>query len=122
MDKILKNIPYLEVQDVNQDGTLKSHVGKGKPVVLMVQGNFCGYCTQAKPAFEEFARNVQNAVAVTVQIDGDQSEKQANALIAKINPGKGVPVFLGFDENGKFEKLHTGNRDANSLMQFASTL
>ena len=122
MSKILIGIPYLEETDVNSDGSLKAHVCKGKPVVVMVQGNFCGYCTSAKPDFQRFAQTAQNVSSVTVQIDGGPMDKRANKKLSLVNTSPGVPAFLGFDSQGNFVKIHQGNRDIASLQGFASSL
>jgi thiol-disulfide isomerase/thioredoxin len=122
MSKLLINIPYLEQQDVNPDGSLKDYVCQGKPVVVMVQGNFCGYCTQAKPAFQEFSKNTPSCRAVTIQSDGDASDKGASKNLSSVNKSQGVPAFLGFNKQGKFVALHNGGRDMASLQKFASGL
>jgi thiol-disulfide isomerase/thioredoxin len=121
MSKILVGIPYLEDTDINPDGSLKPHVGNGKPVILMVQGDFCGYCTKAKPDFQKFAKS-SNVVAVTIQTDGGESDRKASKAIAVVNKSPGVPAFLGFDKNGKYVKTHQGNRDFASLEQFSASL
>lgn len=114
MDKKLYNIPYLEEQDINEDGSLKSHVTKKKPTLVMVQGNFCGYCTQAKPDFQKLANNPYFSVA-TVMIDGSESEKRASSKLPKT---QGVPAYIGFTSDGKNGIIHNGNRDAQSLIDF----
>ena len=119
--KYLIRVPYLEGMDLNDDGSLKSYVGNGKPVVVFVQGLFCGYCTKAKPDFQNFCKN-PNAVGVTIQIDGSPTEKEANTKIAKVNTARGVPAYIGFDKNGAFKAIHNGNRDASSLAAFAAQL
>lgn len=121
MSKYLVRVPYLEGEDVNVDGTLKKYVTKGKPTVVMVQGNFCGYCTQAKPEFQKLARN-KDITVVTIQVDGDDSDQKASNTLSNVVKWRGVPAYLGFNANGKFVKLHSGNRDASSLMQFSRML
>jgi thiol-disulfide isomerase/thioredoxin len=119
----MTQVTYLEDSDVNADGSLKSYVTKGKPTVVMIQGVFCGYCTKAKPAFKEFSQKYPNISAVTVQTDGQPSEKKAGELITKLDPNhRGVPAYFGFDKNGKFVKVHSGGRDAQSLQAFANSL
>lgn len=120
-NKYLVRVPYLEGIDINDDGSLKPHVGNGKPVIVFVQGLFCGYCTQAKPDFQSFCKN-PNVVGATVQIDGGPSEKDANAKLKKVNTSKGVPAYLGFGKQGEFKGVHTGGRDASSLSAFAASL
>jgi len=119
----MENVAYIEIQDIDSQGNLKPHVGKGKPVVVMALGTFCGYCNKAKPAFEEFARLPNNVVAGAIQIDGDEPDKKSAAFLKKWHPGyRGVPTYLGFDGNGKFSKVHTGGRDLGSISTFSKTL
>lgn len=122
MSKILVNIPYLEGSDINPDGSLKPHVGKGKPVVMMIQGDFCPHCTTAKPAFQQFAQSMPSVVAVTVQTDGGPGDQQASQALAKVNRSPGVPAFLGFSSKGVFVAPHEGGRDLQSLQKFAQSL
>jgi thiol-disulfide isomerase/thioredoxin len=122
MDKILIGVAYLESSDINPDGSLKPHVTKGKPVIVMVQGNFCGYCTMAKPAYAQLAKALNNCVVATIQSDGSPSERQASKLVSQLYDSKGVPAYLGFNSNGKLASVHSGGRDVQSLQQFASSL
>lgn len=121
MNKILIDIPYLESVDILPDGSLKESVGKGKATVVMLQGNFCGYCTQAKPGFQTISKNPIFTVA-TVQTDGDEGDRAVATLLGKFNSSGGVPAFLGFDKSGRFVKQHQGNRDPDSLIQFGKSL
>lgn len=119
----LVNVPYLEITDFNNDLTLKSHVGKGKPVVVMVQGNHCGYCSQAKPDYQKFANSTNKVVATTIQIDGEQPDVAIGQRISEIDPSyRGVPTYLGFNSKGKFVGTHDSGRDTQSLHAFASQL
>jgi thiol-disulfide isomerase/thioredoxin len=122
MDKILINIPYLEDSDINPDASLKPSVCKGKPVLLMVQGNFCGYCTKAKPAFQKCVQMVPEVVFATVQTDGSPSERKASQMLSAVNKSPGVPAYLGFDKNGKFVGIHNRGRDVQDLKAFCQTL
>lgn len=121
MSKILVDIPYLEGGDLTTDGGLSPSVGKGKAVVVMLQGDFCGYCTKAKPAFQSLVNNGKFALA-TVQTDGGDGDVRAAKVLSKYNQAGGVPAFLGFGKDGKFKGMHTGDRDADSLFRFGSTL
>lgn len=119
----MENVAYLEVDDFNSDGSLKSYVYNGKPVVVMAQGTFCGYCTQAKPAFVKFAKNNPKILAATITIDGEESEKAASKFIGKLDKSyRGVPTYLGFNSDGKYTKTHSGGRDTDSIAGFAVTL
>ena len=66
----MENVAYLEVDDFNTDGSIKSYVNYGKPIVLMVQAHYCGYCKQAAPAFTKFAKESPNIIAATIVSDG----------------------------------------------------
>jgi thiol-disulfide isomerase/thioredoxin len=119
----MKNVPYLDISDFNSDGTLKDLVGKGKCVVIMVQANYCGFCTEAKPAYEKIAKNKNKVVFTTICIDGDEDEKEATTFLKKWDPSyRGVPSYYGFDKRGNFKKVHNGGRDEESLMKFANSL
>lgn len=119
----MNGVPYLEDSDFNPDNSLKPHVNMGKPCVVMVQGLFCGYCTQAKPAFEQFAHSSQAVKGVTLQIDGGPSEKSATKRVQALDKSyRGVPTYLGFGSDGRYQKTHSGGRDKQSIEQFASSL
>jgi thiol-disulfide isomerase/thioredoxin len=119
----MENVAYLEVDDINPDGSLKPYVNNGKPVILMCQGNFCGYCTQAKPAFEELAKLLTNVVCATLVTDGEESEKAAAKFIKIWDKDyRGVPHYIGFDKNGKIKKIHSGGRDKKALETFCNSL
>ena len=117
-NKILKNIPYLEDSDITDDGHIHNSIMTAlgnKPVLLMIQGNFCGWCTVAKPEFQKLAKNPKFSV-LTIQIDDNKSGQKASQKIQKVFSSKGVPLFLIFDRNGRFISEHTGERTADSLM------
>lgn len=122
----MENVAYIEAGDINPDGSLKPYVNNGKPVILMCQGSFCGYCTKAKPAFQKVANHyykTKTVVCATILTDGSDSEKEAAKFIKRWNSKhQGVPEYLGFDKNGKFEKVYQGNRDENSLIKFGDSL
>ena len=120
-NKIMVGVSYLQDSDINADESLKSHVNNGKGVVMMIQGNFCPHCNNAKSAFQQLA-NSSNVAVVTVQIDGDPSDKKASQLLSAVNKSPGVPAYSGFDRNGNYVKTHNGGRDLQSLQQFAASL
>lgn len=119
----MENVAYLEVEDINSDGSLKYYVGNGKPVVLMGQANFCGYCKQAAPAFEKFAKSNPNVVAAAIVSDGEASEKAAGQFFKKWDlKHRGVPAYFGFSSSGKYKGVHGGGRDVASIKTFSATL
>ena len=118
MSKHMPGVPYLEASDFN-GLKLKPHVGNGKPVVVMAQGIFCGYCTQAKPAFMEFCKETA-VIGATIQIDTDTDV--AKKIGQWDNSYRGVPTYLGFDSQGNYAGTHKGGRDKASILAFAASL
>jgi thiol-disulfide isomerase/thioredoxin len=124
MSKFMPNVVYLESSDFKPDMSLDPSVGQGKPAVVMFQGNFCGYCTQAKDAFTSFCNESGSAgvLACTLQID-DPSAKEAAGKISMLDKNyRGVPTYFGFDKTGKYVKTHQGGRDKVALIEFAKSL
>lgn len=123
MSHLMEQVLYLEEEDVNADGSLPQSVCQGKPVVVMVQGKFCGYCTQAKPAFKDFANSNDDVKGVTIQMDASPGEKKAAALVTgKDKSYRGVPAYFGYGADGSYRGVHGGGRDLPSLLAFAKTL
>ena len=119
----MENVAYIESHDINDDVSLKRHVGKGRPVIIMGTASFCGHCTDAKPAFEEFAASTRDVVAATIVSDGESPQKIAALNFTKWDPGYlGVPAYFGFSSNGKFKAVHDSGRTFADLLTFANTL
>lgn len=115
------NVTYLENEDIDDKGNLK--FDPKKPAICMVQGLFCGWCSKAKPDFQKFADNHPEIFVCTVQIDGNDSEKQLNSRLSTlINGYRGVPMFFGYDKTGKNIKVHNGGRTEGDMVKFAATL
>lgn len=123
MSYMNKPVAYLVDSDFDVNGNLVNpKIPKDIPVLLMVQANFCGHCTHAKPAFQELAENNKGTIfAATIQGDGNEpGESELSKRISEI-----VPDFRGFPEyalfkNGKFLKKHEGGRSVNDLVKFAT--
>ena len=97
----MENVAYLEVDDINSDGSLKPHVGNGKPVVLMGGAGYCGYCTKAKPALQRLAQSYPDIVVATIVSDGSAKEKAAGEFFPKWDSGyRGIPAYFGFSADG----------------------
>ena len=123
MDFNNSKVIFLEMKDF--EGNVLTINGKPFPgtVLIMVQGSFCGYCTQAKPDFIKLAKRFgssylsnKSIVFATIKIDGELQEHQLGKAIGKLTGEtlSGVPAYLVY-KNGKFSHLHTGGRDFNSL-------
>ena len=113
-------IVHLEVNDFKG----KVLCFQDKPVegkwLCMIQGSFCGYCTQAKPEFIKASRMAKGkAVFCTVQIDGSEGEQKLSKKLKTITGYDlgGVPAYILF-EDGKSKALHKGNRDSVTLIEF----
>lgn len=119
----MENVLYLEVDDFHSNGKLRPYVNEGKCTLLMAQGDFCGFCTKAKPAFQQLATNSKDIVCATIRIDGDKTEREAAKFLKVWYSGyQGVPTYFGFDKHGNFKKVHEGGRDVESLRKFAESL
>lgn len=116
-------IAFLENEDFDDQGRLKINTGE-KPTSILVQGSFCGYCTQMKPEYHKFAKALGDKVFMaTILIDGNESEKQLNKRLHTFIPNyEGVPIVLGYNKDGKYVKTHDGERTAKALASFAQTL
>lgn len=114
-------IGYLQVSDFNSDGKLTNPlIPNDKNVLIMVQGNFCGYCTQAKAAFQDLA-NEGKILCMTIQADGtEKGEKELGQMIPSIDKSfRGYPHYILY-RNGNYVATHDGGRDKKSLEQFAT--
>jgi thiol-disulfide isomerase/thioredoxin len=109
---LLDPILYLETKDFTPSGNLKHF--KNKTCVIMVQANYCGHCTSAKPEFQKFARNNQSVVCLTIQGDN----KEMVNLITSIKPTfEGFPDYFLF-KRGKFVNKEINGRTEADLEQF----
>ena len=112
----MEKVAYLERDDFTPNGDMKTYVNQGFPAIIMAQGNFCGYCKTAKPAFQDLANSGNQVVCCSI-------EKDAGKLLNKWDKNyRGVPTYLGFNKQGKYVRTHTGGRDKASLEDFVKTL
>lgn len=118
-----KKIYFLEKNDV-ENGKLKLDVTKGKITIVMCQGTFCGYCTQAKPAFIKLSEKFENNVTFcTILIDGTENEQELTSFIKECDPNyKGVPTYLFFKRDGTYISTHKTGRDVDSLSKALTSL
>lgn len=111
------SVAFLEDKDISKDGKLL--INKPK-VVVMVMGDFCGYCKTAAPMFREFANKHKGHVfSAAILLDGNDSEKALGKRISSlVSDFSGVPTFLLYI-NGKYMGTHKGERSVNALESFA---
>lgn len=117
-------IYYLQMSDFNSNGDIiNPDIPKDVPVMIMIQGNFCGYCTQSKPEYQTFAnKNINRVFTTTIQADGtEEGEKELGDIVKTIDSTfQGYPHYIAY-YNGK-RYTHTGGRSAEDLEKFISTL
>ena len=125
MSYLVKPIAYLTDSDFDSDGNLiNPQISKNKISMIMIEGNFCHFCTAAKPAYQKFAEaNVGKINCFAIQVDGDQpGEPELNKRIKIIDPTyRGVPDYIAYYD-GKFLKKHNGGRTQQDLQSFVDSL
>ena len=112
---------YLKNEDFDKTGQLiNPSIPKDKPVIIMIQANYCGYCTMAKPDFQKFASKSNGKyVCATIQGDGD---KKLYKKLKKIYPQfQYYPSYIAY-KNGEFVRDYTEGRDVKSLLTFAESI
>ena len=121
LEYLSRPVAYLEDEDFDSEGNLKINgIPKNKPVVVMIQAVFCGHCSTAKPAFQEFANNNENVFCATIQGDGERdSEKKLARRLESIKPGfRGFPDYCLFIDGKRQDKAIKGRREVD-LVEFA---
>lgn len=117
-----KPIAYLEDDDFDAQGNLVNNkIPKDIPVVIMFQASWCPHCTNAKPVFQEFAKQYDGRVFVaTIQSDGErESEKLLGKRATKFKKDfKGFPDYMLYIGGKPIDKQISG-RDIESLKKFA---
>jgi thiol-disulfide isomerase/thioredoxin len=124
MKYLNKPVAYLVDKDYDGNGNLNNvNIPDNKPIVVMIQADFCGHCTHAKPAFQEFANNNKDVFCATIQGDGDElGEKELSKKLSSFLPDfRGFPEYAGY-KNKKFVKMHAGGRSVQDLREFANSL
>jgi len=123
MKYLNKPVAYLEDSDFDSAGNLtNSQIPKDIPVIIMAQTTWCPHCTNAKPAFQEFAnKNEGKVFCVTIQADGDRpSEKALGKRMKTIYKDfRGFPEYLYYKGGKRVDKKIKG-RGVNDLQDFAS--
>ena len=118
-------VHYLQITDFDDTGKIINPeiLAAGKPTVIMIQAGFCGWCTKAKPAYQEFGNKYQDqAFVTTIQSDGEVAgEKELAKMLKKIDPTfRGFPSYVMYDESGVYKKSHSGGRTVEDIHQFVS--
>lgn len=117
----LTNILHLEKGDISPDGKLADHVNPGNKypkVIIMIQGDFCGYCTQMKPSYQKLSDSSDDVLCTTIKIDGSDAEKELSAAVKNfVKEIQGVPAIISF-KDGQYKDFHKGGRSVDDLRGF----
>jgi thiol-disulfide isomerase/thioredoxin len=115
---LLKDIPYLRRKNFTNDGVLNINKFKDKIVVIFIHANYCQYCHNAAPEYNNASLIAPPGVVFTaLQIDGDSpGEKEAKEILSKIVKNYiGVPEYAFFKNNKPvFKELNS--RNSNSII------
>lgn len=124
------NIYYLENSEFDPSYTLHSTLlnAQGKPLfggvtIVMVQGNYCGYCTKLKPIFQQLANELTSRGIdfATIRIDGDGLGERlfrTDALTQILgHPLEGVPYICKFYQ-GRIVDAYQGEQSYAPLKQW----
>ena len=100
--KLFLNDPivYLDNDDFDEQGELKQLAmfsDSSKPIFIMIQSNFCGFCSMAKPHYQEFAtENKDKAYFATIQGDEARPERSLSIKLLMDRITKIYPEFFGY--------------------------
>lgn len=117
---------YLQEADFNDKGLLDNPYFKDKKVVILLQANYCGYCTEVKPMFQKaadiFKKRTDEPKVVFATIQADGEEKGESELSPKLTMMK--PDFVGFPDFLKFYKNswlrdEVPERTVSSIIEYA---
>jgi len=113
-----KPICYLQASDFDSSGNITNkNIPRNIPVVIMALSNHCGYCTVAKPAFDEFANSYKEEVfCACIQADGNEPGEAELAGMMQIS---GFPEYILYRNGKRVAKEITG-RDVQQLKEYAN--
>jgi thiol-disulfide isomerase/thioredoxin len=115
------NVVYLEKDDFDNGRLIIPGT-----VIVMFQGNFCGYCTRLKPIYQQIAdENTSNIIFATAQTDSVEQSEQCfsnSAFVSQIlgKSLQGVPVLIKF-VNGFPQSEYGGDRSSSDLRRWIYT-
>ena len=126
------NVYYLEDTEFDSNYALTSALPNphtGAPLfsgltIVMIQGSYCGYCTQFKPAFQQVADELSpqgGADFATIKVDGSEQGEQIykGDAVDQIlgQPLSGVPMVVKFYQ-GRPVDIFKGSREYSELKQW----
>lgn len=126
-----RSVLFLEKGDVDKNLKFQYDLF-GKPLVVMMGGDFCPHCKHMAPIFNEFANKNKKrpgsdlsetkVFCGLIQVDGMSNEvelaKEINEVLRDI---RGVPTFLLFGPDGMYRKMNVGPMSLEQLEAFYSS-
>jgi thiol-disulfide isomerase/thioredoxin len=97
MKFLLSPIFYLESSDFDEYGNIVNpNIDTSLPIFIMIQANFCGFCTMAKPDFQQFAYAFKDKITcATIQADSERPDPNLKQLLSIIAPElTGFPSYI----------------------------
>jgi thiol-disulfide isomerase/thioredoxin len=127
-----KPVYYLQRSDFDDNGNLVVPELRDKKVVVMIQANYCGHCTNAKADYFKAAKYFKDleqnggtsykgrVVFATIQADGNQrGEKELNDLLGHIKPGfVGFPDYVLYVNGKRLEDNGPPGRNYHNIINY----
>lgn len=120
MEYLTRPVVYLDSNDFDDEGNIINPLlPKDKPIFIMLQANFCGFCKMAKPDFQEFAEKNPNFVVASIQADSKNPDVvKLKNKINKIYPNLvGFPSYMIYAQGKRI--IYNGGRSYKDLQTFA---
>jgi thiol-disulfide isomerase/thioredoxin len=123
---------YLERSDFDDNGNLIVPELRNKKVIIMIQANYCGHCTNAKSDFLKAAKHMEQlgknggtsykngVVFATIQADGEgRGEKAFGDFLGRIKPNfVGFPDYVLYVNGKRLQDNGPPGRDFNNLINY----
>jgi thioredoxin-like negative regulator of GroEL len=88
------------------------------PVVILFKANWCSFCTEFIPKYEEFCESTKDKV-ICAMVDIDEESELLNEINSFIYGYKvtGFPTIVLYND-GHYIKTYSGDRDIQDLIKF----
>jgi|SRR3981189_2430926 thiol-disulfide isomerase/thioredoxin len=127
-----KPVFYLQRDDFDDNGNLITPTLRNKKVVIMLQANYCGHCTNAKADYYRAAKHFEQlkmnggtsvqdrVIFATIQADGEErGERELGDLLEKIKPGfRGFPDYVLYVNGRRANNRSPAGRDFNNIINY----
>lgn len=127
MQFMVKPVAYLDNTDFDDNGLIiNPNIPVNKmPIWILLQAKWCGYCTAAKPLYQQFADNNEGTIfATTIEVDSPNplvNDLMKSGKLQKIVPNlTGYPTYLVQYQGQTIQ--YTGGRKTEELQEFTNQL